>query len=109
MINDTKCDAVMIGRAALGNPYIFKEISHYFETGEKLEKQTSKEKIDTALKHFKYLLEIKPEKTAVLEMRTHAAWYIKGLKNSAEVKNKIFKCEKKEELVKILEDYKQEL
>lgn len=109
MINETKCDAVMIGRAALGNPYIFKEISYYFETGKKLEKQTPKEKIDTALKHFKYLLEIKPEKTSVLEMRTHAAWYIKGLKNSAEVKNKIFKCENKEELIKILEEYKQEL
>lgn len=109
MINETKCDAVMIGRAALGNPYIFKEISYYFETGKKLEKQTPKEKIDTGLKHFKYLLEIKPEKTSVLEMRTHAAWYIKGLKNSAEVKNKIFKCENKEELIKILEEYKQEL
>ena len=58
------------------------------------------------LKHFEYLLQIKNEKVSVLEMRTHAAWYIKGLKNSSVVKNKIFKCETKDELIKILNDYK---
>lgn len=106
MLNQTNCDAIMIGRAALGNPYIFKQISYYLKTNKILKEQTKSEKIDMCLKHMKYLLEIKNEKVAVLEMRTHAAWYIKGLKASAEVKNKIFKCETSKELEKILLDYK---
>lgn len=105
MFKETNCDAIMIGRASLGNPYIFKEIIHYLKTGERLENQTPKEKVELCLKHFKYLLEIKNEKVAVLEMRTHAAWYIKGMKSSSEIKNKIFKCNKKEELIDILDNY----
>ena len=106
MFNETNCDAIMIGRASLGNPYIFKQISHYLKTHEILGEQTKNEKIDMCLKHMKYLLEIKNEKVAILEMRTHAAWYIKGMKDSAIIKNKIFKCETKKELEKVLLDYK---
>lgn len=106
MLSDTGCDAIMIGRASLGNPYLFKEIVHYLNTNERLESQSDKDKIDMCLKHFEYLLQIKNEKVSVLEMRTHAAWYIKGLKNSSVVKNEIFKCETKDELIKILNDYK---
>ena len=106
MFNETNCDAIMIGRASLGNPYIFKQIVHYLQTGEKLDDLSPKEKIELCLKHFNYLLEIKSEKTSVLEMRTHAAWYVRGLKDSAELKNKIFKCQNKEELISILEEYK---
>ena len=106
MFKKTNCDAVMIGRASLGNPYIFKQIVHYLQTGEKLDDLSPKEKIELCLKHFNYLLEIKSEKTSVLEMRTHAAWYVRGLKDSAELKNKIFKCQNKEELISILEEYK---
>ena len=107
MIDETGCDAVMVGRAALGNPYLFKKIIHYLKTKEKLEDLTNKEKIDLIIKHFNYLLEIKPEKTAVLEMRSHAAWYIKGINGSKEIKTKIFKCNTKEELLKVLVDYKE--
>ena len=106
MFKETNCDAVMIGRASLGNPYIFKQIVHYLQTGEKLDDLSPKENIELCLKHFNYLLEIKSEKTSVLEMRTHAAWYVRGLKDSAELKNKIFKCQNKEELISILEEYK---
>lgn len=106
MFNETNCDAIMIGRASLGNPYIFKQISHYLKTHEILGEQTKNEKIDMCLKHMKYLLEIKNEKVAILEMRTHAAWYIKGMKDSSIIKNKIFKCETKGELEKVLLDYK---
>lgn len=105
MFEETNCDAIMIGRASLGNPYLFKEIIHYLKTGERLENQTPKERIELCIKHFKYLLEIKNEKIAVLEMRTHAAWYIKGMKSSSEIKNKIFKCNKKEELMDVLDNY----
>ena len=106
MIDETGCDAIMIGRAALGNPYLFKQVIAYLNKGEILEDLSPKEKIDLTIKHFKYLLEIKPEKQAVLEMRTHAAWYIKGLNKSKEIKLEIFKCETKEELLKILVEYK---
>ena len=102
---ETNCDAVMIGRASLGNPYIFKEVSEYFKTGKKIKPQTNLEKLEMCKKHFKYLLEFKNEKVAILEMRTHAAWYIKGMPYSAEIKNKIFKCETKEELLNILDEY----
>ena len=109
MIDETGCDGIMIGRASLGNPYLFKQVIEYLETGNLLPELTSVEKIDLALKHLDYLSEIKPEKTAVLEMRTHAAWYIKGLNGSAEIKREIFKCQNKAELVKILEEYKKKL
>lgn len=109
MIEETNCDAIMIGRGALGNPYIFKQITTYFSTKKKLKNQSDKEKLDMCKKHFKYLLEFKDEKVAVLEMRTHAAWYIKGMKDSAKVKNDIFKCKTKEELLRIINQYKNQL
>ena len=109
MMNETSCDAVMIGRAALSNPFIFKEISYYLETGKKLDKISDKEKLDIAKKHFEYLLEIKPEKVAVLEMRTIMANYIKGIPGSTKIKQSIFTCKTKEELLKILEEYRKTL
>ena len=109
MIDETGCDAIMIGRAALSNPFIFKEISYYFKTGKKLEEVPDTKKIDLALKHFNYLLEIKNEKVAVLEMRTIIANYIKGMKESTKIKQNIFQCKTKEELVKILKDYRKTL
>lgn len=109
MMNETNCDAVMIGRAALSNPFIFKELSYYLETGKKLDKISDKEKLDIAKKHFEYLLEIKPEKVAVLEMRTIMANYIKGIPGSTKIKQSIFSCKTKEELLKILEEYRKTL
>ena len=109
MQKETGCDAVMIGRGALGNPFLFKELNHYYKTGEKLESISDIEKIDLCLKHMNYLLEIKPEGQAVLQMRTHAAWYLKGMKGSASVKNAIFQSKTKEELEKILINYKESM
>lgn len=105
MIKETNCDAIMIGRGVLGNPYLIKQIVTYFKTGEKLLDQTPKEKMQTCLKHFNYLLEIKPEKVATLEMRTHAAWYLKGLFNATYVKEKLYKLKTKEEFIKTINDY----
>ena len=105
MIKETNCDAIMIGRGVLGNPYLIKQIVTYFKTGAKLPDQTPKEKMQTCLKHFNYLLEIKPEKVAILEMRTHAAWYLKGLPNSTFVKEKLYKIKTKEEFIKMVNDY----
>lgn len=109
MIEETNCDAVMIGRAALSNPFIFKEINYYFKTNELLPKVKDTEKIDLALKHLDYLLEIKNEKVAILEMRTIASNYIKGMEGSTKIKQSIFMCKTKDELIKILKDYRKSL
>ena len=105
MFEETGCDAVMIGRGCLGNPYLIKQVVHYLKTKEIIKDQTPKEKIQTCLKHFKYLLQIKPEKVAVLEMRTHGAWYLKGLPNGVGIKRKLYEIKTKYEFIKILEEY----
>ena len=97
MLDETKCDAVMIGRGTLGNPYLIKQIVAYLETGDIIPDQTPVDKMKTCLKHFDYLLQIKPEKVAVLEMRTHGAWYLKGLPNGVSVKKKLYEIKTKEE------------
>ena len=85
MIELTNCDAVMIGRGVLGNPWLIRDIVNYLEDGA-LPKVISKdEKIDMCIKHMNYLLSFKDEKTAVLEMRSHIAWYLKGLDGVNEV------------------------
>lgn len=105
MLNETGCDAVMIGRGTLGNPYLIKQVVSYIEDGILLEEQSSIDKMKLCLKHFNYLLKIKDEKTAVLEMRTHAAWYLKSLPSSAIVKQKLYTLKTKEEFIKLINDY----
>ncbi len=105
MFMETGCDAIMIGRGTLGNPYLIKQIVAYLETGEVIPNQTPIEKMKTCLKHFSYLLEIKPEKIAVLEMRTHGAWYLKGLPNGVSIKKKLYKIKTKEEFIEAIENY----
>lgn len=105
MLDETGCDAVMIGRGTLGNPYLIKQVVSYIEDGILLEEQSSIDKMKLCLKHFDYLLKIKDEKTAVLEMRTHAAWYLKGLPSSAIVKQKLYNLKTKEEFIKLINDY----
>lgn len=105
MIDKTGCDAVMVGRGTLGNPYLIKQIVTYFETGKLLEDQTPIQKMQTCLKHFDYLLKIKPEKVAVLEMRTHGAWYLKGLPNGVSIKKKLYEIKTKEEFINTVEEY----
>ncbi|MDY4574504.1 MAG: tRNA dihydrouridine synthase DusB [Intestinibacter sp.] len=91
MLEKTNCDAIMIGRGAQGNPWIFNRINHYMETGEILPKPTAKEKINTAIEHMKLAVEEHGEYVAVREMRKHIGWYIKGLKNSARYRDEINK------------------
>lgn len=108
MILETNCDAIMVGRAALKNPFLIEQIISYLEN-DTYEKVSIEQKINLCIKHLGYLLEIKPEKRAILEMRSHAARVIKGQKGSSLVKNKIFKAQTKEELIDIFEKYKKEL
>ena len=109
MIDKTGCDAVMVGRGVLGNPYLIKQIVTYLNKGVLLPNQTPIEKIKTCLKHFNYLLQIKPEKVAVLEMRTHGAWYLKGLPNGVAVKKKLYELKTKDEFIKVMEEYMENL
>ena len=109
MLEYTKCDAIMIGRGVLGNPWLIKEIVTYLETGVIIPKPTYEEKINMCLHHLKYLQEIRNEKVSVLEMRSHIAWYIKGLPNSTFIKNECFKATSSKELEKILNNYLKEL
>ena len=108
MLNQTNCDAIMIGRGAQGNPWIFKRINHYMQTGEILPEPTLEEKINTAKKHLTLAVEEHGEYVAVREMRKHIAWYLKGLRNSARVRDEINKIESYEEVVNKLESYMQD-
>lgn len=109
MIDQTGCDAVMIGRRVLGNPFLIKQVLTYLKTGELIPNQSPKEKIQTCLKHFDYLLQIKPEKIAVLEMRTHGAWYLKGLPNAVAVKKRLYEITTKEEFINTMKEYMETL
>lgn len=109
MIDQTDCDAVMIGRGVLGNPFLIKQVLTYLKTGELIPNQSPKEKIQTCLKHFGYLLQIKPEKIAVLEMRTHGAWYLKGLPNAVAVKKRLYEITTKEEFINTMKEYMETL
>lgn len=102
---DTGVDAVMIGRGCLGNPWLIRDLVEYFEENKIPEKPSYKERIEMCFHHLDYLLKIKCEKVAVLEMRSHIAWYVKGIPGSVEVKNACFKATKPQELVDILKNY----
>lgn len=89
LLEETGCDGVMVGRAALGNPWIFREITHYLRTGEKLPAPSARERIEVAVRHLHLLVEYKGEVIGVREMRKHAAWYVKGLPGAARMRDVI--------------------
>lgn len=101
----TRCDAIMIGRGAQGNPWIFNRINHYMKTGEILPEPTAEEKIRTAIKHFNLAIKEDGEYVAVREMRKHLGWYLKGMKKSARLRDEINKLESADEVVGRLEAY----
>lgn len=102
MFEETECDAIMIGRASLGNPWIFKEIDYYLETGEVLAEPSLEEKLDVLKEHFELLLKDKGEYTATREIRKFVAWYVKGVPDARKYKEKMNKIESKEDFYKLL-------
>ena len=106
MLEDTGCDLIMIGRACLGNPWLIKEINAYLEDNLIIDKPSSIDKIDMALNHLNNLKDNRTSKVAVLEIRNHISWYLKGLDKSLEIKNKIFKETDISAIIEILNDYK---
>lgn len=89
MFDYTNCDAIMIGRASEGNPWIFKRITHYINTGELLPEPTNREKAETVIQHAKMLIDFKGEYIGVREMRRHLAFYTKGMPQASAMRAEI--------------------
>lgn len=98
MLEETGCDGIMIGRAAQGNPFLFREICHYLKTGEILPGPTIEEMRDTIIRHADMQVQYKGEYTAVREMRKHISWYSSGYRNSSKLRGKINEMETMEQL-----------
>ncbi|MGY3749892.1 tRNA dihydrouridine synthase DusB [Vagococcus acidifermentans] len=105
MLAETGCDAVMIGRAALGNPWMIYRTRHYLETGELLPEPSPGDKIDIAKVHLKRLIALKGEKIGAREFRQHAAYYLKGIPRAAKTKVAINQAETEAEITDILEQF----
>ena len=103
MFEKTGCDGIMIGRGALGNPWIFKKIKHFLEKGEKLPEVSLEERFAIIKEHFLLELQEKGEYTGIREFRKHLAYYTKGLPNSSEFRCKINELESREDVMKELE------
>lgn len=96
-------DAVMIGRASFGHPWIFREVKHFLETGELLEPMSVSERVDLAKRHLAKSLEFKGEKVGILEMRRHLSCYFKGLDNFRETRLKLVTSTDPQELFSLLD------
>jgi nifR3 family TIM-barrel protein len=103
MIEETGCDAVMIGRAALGNPFIIRETVSLLEYGQKIAPPSQAEKINMAILHLDLAIQNKGERIAVREMRKHISWYTKGMPAAARLRDKINQAVTREEMMDILE------
>ncbi|WP_314963284.1 tRNA dihydrouridine synthase DusB [Peptostreptococcus stomatis] len=102
----TDCDAIMIGRGAQGNPWIFKRIDHYMKTGQLLDPPSKDEKIDIAIKHMDLAIKEHGEYVAVREMRKHIGWYLKGMKHSARFRDQINHMVTAKEVIDTLNQYR---
>ena len=109
MLDQTGVDGVMIGRAALGNPWMIYRTVRYLETGELIDEPNVREKIDVCLLHFERLMALKGEHVAVREMRKHAAWYMKGVRGNAKIRNQINTMETAADLTALLHGFADEM
>ena len=106
MLEETKCDAIMIGRACLGNPWLIKECVEYIENNMLIEEIPAHNKVDMIINHYNLLKESYGEKSALLQIRTHALYYIKNIKNDKELKINIMKCANEKEFLELINNYK---
>ncbi|MCR4738768.1 MAG: tRNA dihydrouridine synthase DusB [Lachnospiraceae bacterium] len=107
MIKETGCDAVMTGRAARGNPWIFKELCQR-EAGEEYIPPTRDEILDMIIRHAEMLTEYKGEYTGIREMRKHSAWYLTGMKNASKIRGKLNETESLKELKDLIEELRED-
>ena len=105
MFEYTGVDGIMIGRGAMGNPWIFKQIKHYLKTGEKLPKPSNQEKYEILKEHIELDIKYKGEGVALNEMRKHISWYTKNMPDSSSFRNEINHIITKEELLKEINEY----
>jgi nifR3 family TIM-barrel protein len=105
MLEYTKCDAVMIGRAALGNPWIFREIDAYLKDGTIMERPTHQEIKNMMIEHLNSLVELKGEHTAILEMRSHGPWYLKGIEHASTLRKQLSQTRTKAEFISHIEGF----
>lgn len=108
MFEKTGVDGIMIGRGCFGNPWIFRNIKYFLETGKKLPLPSNEEKLDIIKEHINLAVDEKGD-IAIKELRKHIAWYTKNLKNSSEFRNSINVIETKDELLMKLDEYFQTL
>lgn len=109
MLVETGCDAVMVGRGVLGNPWLIKNIVSYLEEGKYDSEISVNDKIAMILHHLDYLSSLKNEHIATLEIRNHIGWYLKGVPGGVCVKNKIYQTTKIRDIISILNKFKEEL
>ena len=109
MLDETGCDAVMIGRGVLGNPWLIKNTVSYLDTGSYDNDITVDDKIEMILHHLDYLSHLKNEHIATLEIRNHIGWYLKGVPGGTVVKNKIYQTSNIRDIISILSTFKEEL
>ncbi len=105
MFDFTGCDAIMVGRGAQGNPWIFRNIISFLEKGVYSKQPDKQELFETILRHYMLMETVKGERTAMLEMRKHVGWYLHGFPESAKVRSQVFRTQSKEEVVEILNNY----
>ena len=106
MLEETKCDAVMIGRGVLGNPWLIKNTVNYLE-GKEIIDVSIVDRINMCLKHLKLLDSLKNEKLACLEIRNHISWYFKGIKGANELKNKVYQTTNIHDIILLLNEFKE--
>ncbi len=105
MLDETGCDAVMIGRGVLGNPWLIRDTVNYLKDGTLPYEVTNEEKIAMMKKHFNLLKEDKSSKAALLEIRSNILFYLKGMPNNKEIKVKICETKSEDEIMKVLDEY----
>ncbi len=105
LLEETGCDGIMVGRATEGNPWIFREISHYLDTGELLPPPALEEVKEMILRHARLQLEYKGEYTGMREMRKHVAWYTAGFPHSARLRGAVNEIESMEQLMVLLDGW----
>ena len=106
MLDETGCDAVMIGRGVIGNPWLIRNTIDYLD-GKDIKQISMHDRITMIKKHIDYLSSFKPEKIVCLEMRNHIGWYFKGLKNAAEIKNKVYQTTSIRDIMQLLNEFEE--